>query len=85
MTRPVTMLTAAALLAVATAASAQTAREVGYSPQSIVALRAKLRYTTMVTRARRIACAILCCMRTARAKPATAAPLERKFAGLTVN
>jgi type IV secretion system protein VirB9 len=48
MTRPVTLLTTVALLAVTTAASAQTAREVGYSPQSIVALRAKLRYTTMV-------------------------------------
>src|SRR5207344_1363706 len=36
------------LLALCTSATAQTAREVSYTPQSVVPLRAKLRFTTMV-------------------------------------
>jgi type IV secretory pathway VirB9-like protein len=49
MTRPVTMFGIFSLLAVfASPASAQTAREVSYTPQSVIQLRAKLRFTTMV-------------------------------------
>ena len=48
MTRPFTLLVTAALMAVSTAADAQKAREVSYTPQSVVQLRAKLRFTTMI-------------------------------------
>jgi type IV secretory pathway VirB9-like protein len=48
MTRPLTLVATLSLLALCTSAAAQTAREVSYTPQSVVPLRAKLRFTTMV-------------------------------------
>jgi type IV secretory pathway VirB9-like protein len=48
MTRPLTLLAASWLVLSAVSAQAQTAREVTYSPESVVPLHAKLRFTTMV-------------------------------------
>ena len=48
MTRPLTLVATLSLLALCTSAAAQTAREVSYTPQSVVPLRAKVRFTTMV-------------------------------------
>jgi type IV secretion system protein VirB9 len=48
MTRPLTLVATLSLLALCTSAAAQTAREVTYTPQSVVPLRAKVRFTTMV-------------------------------------
>lgn len=48
MTRPLTLVATLSLLALCTSAAAQTAREVSYTPQSVVALHAKVRFTTMV-------------------------------------
>jgi type IV secretory pathway VirB9-like protein len=48
MTRLLTFLTTGVLLTWAASAAAQSAREVTYTPQSVVALRAKVRFTTMV-------------------------------------
>jgi type IV secretory pathway VirB9-like protein len=48
MTRPLTFVATLTLLVCASAAAAQTAREVAYTPQSIVPLHARVRFTTMV-------------------------------------
>ena len=48
MTRLLTLVATLSLLAPCTSAAAQTAREVSYSPHSVVPLRAKMRFTTMV-------------------------------------
>jgi type IV secretion system protein VirB9 len=48
MKRPLTLVATLSLLALCTSAAAQTAREVTYTPQSVVPLRAKVRFTTMV-------------------------------------
>jgi type IV secretion system protein VirB9 len=48
MTRPLTLVATLSLLALCTSAAAQTAREVSYTPHSVVPLRAKVRFTTMV-------------------------------------
>ena len=48
MTRPFTFVAMLTLLACGSAAAAQSAREVTYTPQSIVPLHTRLRFTTMV-------------------------------------
>ena len=49
MTRPLTLVCHCSLLALRQPRrAAQTAREVSYTPQSVVPLHAKLRFTTMV-------------------------------------
>src|SRR6476659_9329030 len=48
MTRPLMFVATLTFLVCASAAAAQTAREVAYTPQSIVPLHARLRFTTMV-------------------------------------
>src|SRR5580704_9102428 len=48
MRRPVLLFTLSALVGLAASVEAQTARQVTYTPQSVVPLHAKLRFTTMV-------------------------------------
>lgn len=48
MRRPLTLVATLSLLVLGTSAAAQVAREVSYTPQSIVPLHAKVRFTTMV-------------------------------------